>query len=663
MMLPAVETGWKEAHEARYAWAFRAYEAFVASLSEEVRQRFVSKDEKHASEAFVVVFGKTQVGKTTLLLELMGVSVDAMQRVSEVLRGGRGVGLSATATTMEYGRSPDDRWGLNIKRKIQWFKNDGDMTQALGSLRQAMQKKQLDVDKPCEVLIPQCCFSVASEQPQVRMLDLPGDKPAKNSVEQAHVTAMAEKYVHQADLILLVGKGEDLGFLKPGELTLPGIEDWQIVPDRFRIVTTYSFTAKSIRDVVRQQTDPLEPELFRTRLIEQIEKFGRLKPSARQSKRFFPLEFGQSWQDTAHKDPSLHQRVSPLIHGFKQQLHADILASTTPLARLKSAMSAHTVVAEVKKSRVVAMQKECEEAAKELEEARKDCGQAKKAVKREDVALTTCRKGLVPWDDAQLIKDLDEHFILTGATKLLDPNKTVTRFRVMVNEARASLRQRVIESRPWHPLSATASGNEENKVCISFWHQLSVDTNDVEVRRLLDDAFYGFVEHLNGYTGVFGIGKDTYISTENHDKDFRRFRRCLEGAEKRLLAAARRWWLEAAQQRLAQMSEELQQHRRRLKRRKSLVERQQGIVDELAKAHESGLLAQAAFEKRMDKELAESRRFKQLLDENYLAELRKRRQAFVQHRSPSRRLIELLGAVHISEARDKLIKVTVDEVS
>lgn len=106
---------WTEHNKDQLNWAFRAYKRFVDSLSKEVRERLKPKD--HKQEAYVVVFGKTQVGKTTLIMDLMGVSEEAMDRVSNVLRGGRPAGKSATATVMEYKRSVDEFWHLKIGRQ------------------------------------------------------------------------------------------------------------------------------------------------------------------------------------------------------------------------------------------------------------------------------------------------------------------------------------------------------------------------------------------------------------------------------------------------------------------------------------------------------------------------------------------------------------------
>jgi hypothetical protein len=66
-----------------YAWAFEAYDRFVETLSPEVRQHLGERRE----DSYMVVFGRTQVGKTTLILKLLGLPAQAVRAVSTVLRG------------------------------------------------------------------------------------------------------------------------------------------------------------------------------------------------------------------------------------------------------------------------------------------------------------------------------------------------------------------------------------------------------------------------------------------------------------------------------------------------------------------------------------------------------------------------------------------------
>lgn len=337
---PAVEY-WHALQVRQPEWALRAYARLIRTLSQDVQQRLQLKGA--VAEPYVVVFGKTQVGKTTLLLDLMGVAPSCMTRISRVLRGGREAGQSATATTMEYCRSDSERWGVSRQGETRWLARDEDMTQALGALRTQMERGELKAGAaPCVVHIPRSCFLGDARGAGVRMLDLPGDNPA-NDEEQRHVHLMAKTYLPFADLILLVGKGDDLGFLRPGAITLPGIEDWQSMPYRFRIVTTYSYFPKSVKDILRREPD-VDAAQVRQRLIEQVERFGKLSEPAREARLYFPLEFGNSWQQTQKDDPLLHSRMAPIITSLRNELLEQITSSTTPMGRLRSTLDTHVSV-------------------------------------------------------------------------------------------------------------------------------------------------------------------------------------------------------------------------------------------------------------------------------------------------------------------------------
>lgn len=198
---------WQRLESRQSEWAFRAYDRLIKTLSHDVQERIQFKESD--AEPYVVIFGKTQVGKTTLLLDLMDIDLQQMATLSHVLRGGREAGKSSTATAMEYRRSTDQRWGLFVQSKTHWFASDDDMTEALAQLRKQMERGELVVDSPCIVHIPWRFFMIkTSGAPGVRILDLPGDNPA-NMEEQKHVNQMAKTYLPFADLVLLIGRGDD----------------------------------------------------------------------------------------------------------------------------------------------------------------------------------------------------------------------------------------------------------------------------------------------------------------------------------------------------------------------------------------------------------------------------------------------------------------------
>ena len=80
----------------------------------------------------------------------------------------------------------------------------------------------------------------------LRILDIPGIN-AVNEAEQAQVARVAERYVATADLILLVGRADDLGFLHPNKLKLAALGDWMLQPNRYRVVLSYTFSPASFK--------------------------------------------------------------------------------------------------------------------------------------------------------------------------------------------------------------------------------------------------------------------------------------------------------------------------------------------------------------------------------------------------------------------------------
>lgn len=632
---------WGRLDGERLAWAFRAYSRFVASLSPEIRERLAHKD--HQAEPYVVVFGKTQVGKTTLLLELMGVLATQIARVSRVLRGGQPKGQSATATTMEYRRSTDRRWGLRINEsQIVWYDDDPSMEAALAHLRQQMEARALAAHAPCVVFLPVDCFAPQATQPAVRMLDLPGDKPS-NPIEQEHVSAMARKYVPLADLILLVGRGDDLSFLQEGALTLPGIEDWQSAPRRFRIITTYSFTAQSVREMVRQHVTPANAEVYRQRLIDQIEKSIPLSAEARQPRNFFPLEFGQSWLDAQKQEPVVYERVTPLIDGLKQQLLAEIRSSTTPLARLRAAVDAHIVIAKVKEKRLSAMQTRSSALSAELKKFQQELTQGRAALAQATKAYERLHTQLTILTPARLQKDVQDYLRLSADIAVGDPNESVAGFKVCIQSAKSALTQCVSVARP----SGSGLGDTG-----PFWRSLQVTAESTEISAILRQAFSSLISTLDDYW------MDAYFSTgadSKYRRDIASMKAAVEDARLQLTSLAQRCWLEAAQAQVKELRSQLHGEQAKQSSWQQFIDDTIPSIRTLERTLSAHEREQAEFERRMDADMQESQRFVDMLEAEYLAELQDRRARIYREMEPVKSLIELFAATQLEQVRQQVL--------
>ncbi|QSR17453.1 hypothetical protein [Novosphingobium sp. KA1] len=332
-----------------YAWAFQAYESFVETLSPEVCQHLG----EHREDSYTVVFGRTQVGKTTLILNLLGLMPQAVRSVSWVLRGGRKAGNSSTAIPTEYRRSRDDCWRIIGGGQDGEYPDDDEACIALSKMRIDMEKGKASSDLHlCVVEIPDCRFRGARGLlPGTRILDLPG-ADAQDLVERRFVSRVAESLVPNADLILLVGRADDLTFLNAEHLALPGLSDWQITPHRFRVVTTFSFTPPSIRDFSRRTGCWGDEEAYRQRLIGEIEGLVALNPETRDPQLYFPLEFGETWDEAR----DLHDdRLTSMIDRLMQRLHHDIAAANSPLSRLEGAIAIHGSVMRIHEAKLEAV--------------------------------------------------------------------------------------------------------------------------------------------------------------------------------------------------------------------------------------------------------------------------------------------------------------------
>lgn len=653
--MSSISNLWSSHHRRRHDWAHAASEAFQASLSPDVRQHMLHK--RAQDEAYIVVFGSTQVGKTTLLLDLMGLSEESAAHVAEVLRGGREKGRSSTPTAMEYRRSPDDRWILRESGEPAYFNSAIEMTAALGNLRARMESGCLRQDKPVEVFIPISCFNPTADHPFVRMLDLPGGG-AHGQAEQRHVEEMARRYVGLADLILLVGKSDRLDFLRADALTLPGIEDWQLAPSRFRIITTYSFTPQSIRDQVRLRDGRLDAAFFRQRLIEQIGKAVPLLEHSCRQELFFPLEFGHSWRGLQKRDPDFHAAASRIISDLKQELLSDIKAAATPLARIKNAVLAHEVVARVKDARARQVEGQLTTLQRRKVELEADLRSSSRILKSAQHAIMSLRSLLAKLSPAQIEADLSAY----GLTAVLDddPTPSVRSMREEIAKAKGALLHSAKSDRPGaagkegDPTSADRVDNAERQ---RFWQRLPLPPVDASDRRIVDLHFYSLVKKLDSYV------LEKYVRTgqsSNYEQDKRALHRSFSAARSALNRHRRARWL-------AQANASIERLQEQLKHQDGLSSSIHLAIDDLRSRIES-IDAQHRKVKEKDREkraqlardLEESRRFRQALDESYLARSRKLRAEVYSDRPGPLRLISLLAAIDMAHAREELSRITED---
>lgn len=243
-------SSWREWYGRRLAWARRARTDLVESLQvEEVRSIYETAPEHEAT--FVAVLGPSQVGKTTLLLRLLGLNPDGEAAVGRLLRGGRAAGESASATAAIYGPSGDEHFRYQEPDQTEVALDEGALLERLKDLRERVEKGTFGSTDAVLIRLPRSCFREGAPS-DLHVIDLPGFG-GRDRAEQAHAARLFERFLPLAPLALLVERADNLSSL--GYLTVPGIgEGWLHFPERYAIVLTRALSAASVQEQVRGGT-------------------------------------------------------------------------------------------------------------------------------------------------------------------------------------------------------------------------------------------------------------------------------------------------------------------------------------------------------------------------------------------------------------------------
>ncbi|KAF1053636.1 MAG: hypothetical protein GAK43_01306 [Stenotrophomonas maltophilia] len=348
---------WSELHAGRLDWVMRGYEEFVSGIDPELK-----RDYRRDDQITLVVYGPTQIGKTTLILNLLGIAQAALLPVAELLRGGQGSGRSATAAAVRYRQSPDECWylGTGLREGL----TDTQLCEQLGALRRRMENGQHGDLEVLDIHIPQHYFDAQRRSHlDVRLLDLPGLNAA-NATEREYVAALANRYVPLADLVILAVKADNLGALRPSALQLEGLKDWVIQPRRFRIVLTYSFTSQSFVEWFGQ--NPLaDAGDVRERAYEQCCTHDYDLPEAIKP-LMFPLEFGDSWANLQREKPDYFERARRIVDALLDELFDSLVEAASPYGRLKMVKEMHHTAKEKVRLRQITYDREQTELAKAI---------------------------------------------------------------------------------------------------------------------------------------------------------------------------------------------------------------------------------------------------------------------------------------------------------
>ena len=323
------------AHEA-LAWASVGRDRFVADLRvPEFKKLYL---ERTAGEPVLLVYGRSQVGKSELILRLLGLDLGRPEHaaVKDALRGGRELGSSASATATVYRTHEGSAFHLRAMEREWSNLSVDDLRRQLVQLRALVEGGRWPADgPPVEISIPRRLVDAPIlQQDRLTILDLPGVGSATQA-EKPHVERLLRRYLPVASVVILVYPGMQLARL--GEIDAPELQDWECDVARFRVVLT---RAISPGDVQARLREPHRWSLVDLRGY-YLAELRKTVPTFPDKIELYPVEFGDSWRSFRETEPNLHARLAPEVDQELARL-AQGLPEPTPEQQLIGLIRAHT---------------------------------------------------------------------------------------------------------------------------------------------------------------------------------------------------------------------------------------------------------------------------------------------------------------------------------
>ncbi|AZB44654.1 hypothetical protein CEF21_21485 [Bacillus sp. FJAT-42376] len=293
-----------EFQQHRLDWAFEAKNDFLSRF-----QVFQAMENAKSSKKLIIsVYGPTQVGKTTLILTLLGVKEEYLEEISDFLRGKRKLGESATATVTKYQISPTDEYMIkmpNKKEKI--IKTTQQLEDQMAHVRYLVESGSIQNVDPVVIAIPKSKFD--EQVVSIELIDLPGIESAEKN-EIKHVERCVKFWIPNSHICLIVNGAADLTFLR--DIQMPQLLKWYEHPENYFVILTRAFSPESVNKRIKNKEfeSSYDVVAYYQREIEAILKINQ--PT------IYPVEIGGSFKNLTEQERLF---ASDILYSFKNLIY------------------------------------------------------------------------------------------------------------------------------------------------------------------------------------------------------------------------------------------------------------------------------------------------------------------------------------------------------
>lgn len=234
-------------------WQRKTFEMIKSDLISAKDNRFVRYDNTEENH-LVMIYGKSQVGKTTLILNMIGLKPDCFSEVYETLRAGVPRGNSSTSTAIIYAKSINEQYGCALSsmnaissKDTQYYDKKG-MISHLEKIRQQVENNRVPQDNILFIYIPKNYFIQDSTADSISIMDMPGIE-SRNHKEDIHVQNLMTKYIPISSVCIIACRSNEIQSLET--LALPNHLEWKRMEHRFILVITHAYNDGTTKQYFR----------------------------------------------------------------------------------------------------------------------------------------------------------------------------------------------------------------------------------------------------------------------------------------------------------------------------------------------------------------------------------------------------------------------------
>lgn len=240
---------WNQLFLKKEDWQRKTFEMIKNDLISARDNRFVRYDNTEENH-LVMIYGKSQVGKTTLILNMIGLKPECFSEVYETLRAGVPRGNSSTSTAIIYAKSINKQYGCALSsinslssKDTQYYDKKG-MIGHLEKIRQQVENNRVPPNSILFIYIPKNCFIQDSTADCISIMDMPGIE-SRNHKEDIHVQNLMTKYIPISSVCIIACRSNDIQSLE--SLVLPSHLEWKRMEHRFILVITHAYNDGSTK--------------------------------------------------------------------------------------------------------------------------------------------------------------------------------------------------------------------------------------------------------------------------------------------------------------------------------------------------------------------------------------------------------------------------------